>query len=67
MLADVKLRAPIIPKKIYHSTGNYDEHAQESDRSNWVAAIKPWIVFFQNVDAIIGPKDYIVYPENLTK
>ncbi|MEI2385806.1 fumarylacetoacetate hydrolase family protein [Breoghania sp. JC706] len=66
-LKDVRLRAPIIPKKIYHSAGNYAEHAQEGDRSNWVAAIKPWIVFFQNVDAIIGPEDPIVYPEHLTK
>jgi 2-keto-4-pentenoate hydratase/2-oxohepta-3-ene-1,7-dioic acid hydratase in catechol pathway len=66
-LADVKLQAPIIPKKIYHSAGNYAEHAQEGDRSNWVAQIKPWIVFYQNVDAIIGPDDAIVYPEHLTK
>jgi 2-keto-4-pentenoate hydratase/2-oxohepta-3-ene-1,7-dioic acid hydratase in catechol pathway len=66
-LDDVKLKAPIIPKKIYHSAGNYAEHAQEGDRSNWVAAIKPWIVFYQNVDAIIGPDDAVVYPEHLTK
>lgn len=63
----VQLKAPILPKKIYHSAGNYAEHAQEGDRSNWVAAIKPWIVFYQNVDAIIGPDDAIVYPEHLTK
>jgi 2-keto-4-pentenoate hydratase/2-oxohepta-3-ene-1,7-dioic acid hydratase in catechol pathway len=66
-LASARLRAPIIPKKIYHSAGNYAEHAQEGDRSNWVAAIKPWIVFYQNVDAIIGPDDAIVYPQHLTK
>jgi 2-keto-4-pentenoate hydratase/2-oxohepta-3-ene-1,7-dioic acid hydratase in catechol pathway len=66
-LSDVQLKAPIIPRKIYHTAGNYAEHAQEGDRSNWVAQIKPWIVFFQNVDAIIGPDDAIVYPEHLTK
>ena len=66
-LADVKLRAPIRPKKIFHTAGNYAEHAQEGNRSNWVAAIKPWIVFFQNVDAIIGPGDPVVYPEHLTR
>ena len=27
----------------------------------------PWIVFFQNVDAIIGPDEPIVYPEHLTQ
>ena len=26
----------------------------------------PWIVFFQNVDAIIGPEEPIIYPEALT-
>jgi 2-keto-4-pentenoate hydratase/2-oxohepta-3-ene-1,7-dioic acid hydratase in catechol pathway len=66
-LAQVKLKAPIIPKKIFHTAGNYAGHAQEGDRSNWVAAIKPWIVFFQNVDAIIGPDDPIIYPQHLTK
>ncbi len=66
-LADAALQAPIIPKKIFHTAGNYAEHAQEGDRSNWVAAIKPWIVFFQNVDTIIGPDAPIIYPEHLTR
>lgn len=66
-LSEVKLEAPLIPKKIFHTAGNYAEHAQEGDRANWVAAIKPWIVFFQNVDAIIGPEAPIIYPEHLTK
>lgn len=66
-LEDVQLQAPIIPKKIFHTAGNYAEHAQEGDRANWGHAIKPWIVFFQNVDAIIGPDAPIVYPEHLTE
>ena len=66
-LEAVRLRAPIIPKKFFHTAGNYQEHAQEGARSNWVAAIKPWIVFFQNVDAIIGPDDPVIYPEHLTE
>ena len=66
-LANVQLKAPIIPKKFFHTAGNYAEHAQEGDRANWVAAIKPWIVFFQNVDAIIGPDAPVIYPEHLTK
>ena len=28
--------------------------------------VLPWIVFFQNVDAIIGPDEPIIYPEALT-
>jgi 2-keto-4-pentenoate hydratase/2-oxohepta-3-ene-1,7-dioic acid hydratase in catechol pathway len=33
----------------------------------WSHAIAPWIVFFQNVDAIVGPDDPVVYPEHLTE
>jgi 2-keto-4-pentenoate hydratase/2-oxohepta-3-ene-1,7-dioic acid hydratase in catechol pathway len=66
-LADVRLRAPIIPKKLIHTAGNYREHEEESKRVAWSHAIAPWIFFFQNVDAIIGPDEAVVYPEQLTK
>ncbi|HET6506100.1 MAG TPA: fumarylacetoacetate hydrolase family protein [Baekduia sp.] len=66
-LADVRLRAPIIPKKFFHTAGNFREHHEESKNVNWSHPVLPWIVFFQNVDAIIGPDDPIVYPEPLTK
>jgi 2-keto-4-pentenoate hydratase/2-oxohepta-3-ene-1,7-dioic acid hydratase in catechol pathway len=65
-LADVRLRAPIVPKKFFHTSGNYREHEEESKVVNWSHEIAPWIVFFQNVDAIIGPDDPIVYPSHLT-
>ena len=66
-LADVKLRAPIVPKKLIHTAGNYREHEEESKRVGWSHEIAPWIFFLQNVDAIIGPDDPIVYPEHLTE
>jgi 2-keto-4-pentenoate hydratase/2-oxohepta-3-ene-1,7-dioic acid hydratase in catechol pathway len=66
-LADVKLRAPIVPKKFFHTAGNFREHEEESKRVGWSHRIAPWIVFFQNVDAIIGPDEPIVYPEHLTE
>jgi 2-keto-4-pentenoate hydratase/2-oxohepta-3-ene-1,7-dioic acid hydratase in catechol pathway len=66
-LADVRLRAPIIPKKFFHTAGNFREHHEESKNVNWSHPVLPWIVFFQNVDAIIGPDDPIVYPEPLTR
>ena len=66
-LADVRLRAPILPKKIFHTAGNYAEHGEEGKKANWVAEIHPWIMFFQNPDAIIGPDDPVIYPEHLTK
>jgi len=65
-LADVRLRAPIVPKKFFHTAGNFREHEDDSKRVSWSHRIAPWIVFFQNVDAIIGPGDPIVYPEHLT-
>jgi 2-keto-4-pentenoate hydratase/2-oxohepta-3-ene-1,7-dioic acid hydratase in catechol pathway len=65
-LDDVKLRAPIVPKKLIHTAGNFREHEEESKRVGWSHEIAPWIVFFQNVDAIIGPDEPIVYPEHLT-
>src|SRR6202042_2784218 len=65
-LAEVRLRAPIIPKKFFHTAGNFREHHEESKNVNWSHPVLPWIVFFQNIDAIIGPDDAIVYPEALT-
>jgi 2-keto-4-pentenoate hydratase/2-oxohepta-3-ene-1,7-dioic acid hydratase in catechol pathway len=65
-LTDVKLRAPIIPKKFFHTAGNFREHEEESKRVGWSHEIAPWIVFFQNVDAIIGPEEPVVYPDHLT-
>ena len=63
-LADVRLRAPIIPKKFFHTAGNFREHDEESKNVNWSHPVLPWIVFFQNIDAIIGPDEPIVYPPN---
>ncbi|HVC87555.1 MAG TPA: fumarylacetoacetate hydrolase family protein [Gaiellaceae bacterium] len=65
-LTGVRLRAPIVPKKFFHTAGNFREHEEESKNVNWAHAIAPWINFFQNVDAIIGPDEPIVYPEHLT-
>ncbi len=63
----VKLRAPIIPKKFIHTAGNFREHEEESKVVGWSHEIAPWIVFFQNVDAIVGPDEPVVYPEHLTE
>jgi 2-keto-4-pentenoate hydratase/2-oxohepta-3-ene-1,7-dioic acid hydratase in catechol pathway len=65
-LADVRLRAPIVPKKFFHTAGNFIDHHNELAAVNWSHPVHKGIVFFQNVDAIIGPGDAIVYPEGLT-
>ncbi len=61
------LRAPIVPKKFFHTAGNFREHEEESKNVEWSHAIAPWINFFQNVDAIVGPDEPVVYPEHLTE
>ena len=66
-LAGADLQAPIVPKKFFHTAGNFREHEEESKRVDWSHAIAPWIVFFQNVDAIVGPDEPVVYPEHLTE
>jgi 2-keto-4-pentenoate hydratase/2-oxohepta-3-ene-1,7-dioic acid hydratase in catechol pathway len=65
-LEQVRLRAPLVPKKFFHTAGNFREHHEESKRVNWSHPVLPWIVFFQNIDAIIGPEDPIIYPEGMT-
>jgi len=65
-LSGVRLRAPIVPKKFFHTAGNFREHHEDLARVNWSHPVNKGIVFFQNVDAIIGPGDPIVYPEHLT-
>jgi 2-keto-4-pentenoate hydratase/2-oxohepta-3-ene-1,7-dioic acid hydratase in catechol pathway len=65
-VSEVRLRAPIVPRKFFHTAGNFREHEVESKRVGWSHKIAPWIVFFQNVDAIIGPDDPVVHPEHLT-
>jgi 2-keto-4-pentenoate hydratase/2-oxohepta-3-ene-1,7-dioic acid hydratase in catechol pathway len=65
--ADVDLEAPIVPKKFFHTAGNFREHEEESKRVDWSHEIAPWIVFFQNVDAIVGTEEPVVYPEHLTE
>jgi 2-keto-4-pentenoate hydratase/2-oxohepta-3-ene-1,7-dioic acid hydratase in catechol pathway len=66
-LADARLRAPIVPRKFFHTAGNFREHEEESKQVDWSHAIAPWIVFFQNVDALVGHDDPVVYPEHLTE
>jgi 2-keto-4-pentenoate hydratase/2-oxohepta-3-ene-1,7-dioic acid hydratase in catechol pathway len=67
MLADATLEAPIAPKKFFHTAGNFREHEEESKQVGWEHEIAPWIVFFQNVDAIVGPDEPVIYPEHLTE
>jgi 2-keto-4-pentenoate hydratase/2-oxohepta-3-ene-1,7-dioic acid hydratase in catechol pathway len=64
---EVTLKAPIMPKKFFHTAGNFREHHEEAVRAKFSHPVRPWIVFFQNVDAIIGPDEPVIYPEHLTQ
>jgi len=66
-LDQVKLKAPIIPKKFFHTAGNFREHHEEASKAGFSHPVLPWIVFFQNVDAIIGHEEAVVYPDHLTQ
>jgi 2-keto-4-pentenoate hydratase/2-oxohepta-3-ene-1,7-dioic acid hydratase in catechol pathway len=65
--SDVQLRAPIIPKKFFHTAGNFREHHEEATKAGFSHPVMPWIVFFQNTDAIIGHGAPVIYPEHLTE
>jgi 2-keto-4-pentenoate hydratase/2-oxohepta-3-ene-1,7-dioic acid hydratase in catechol pathway len=64
---EITLRAPIIPKKFFHTAGNFREHHEEATKAGFSHPVLPWIVFFQNVDAIIGNDEAVIYPEHLTQ
>src|SRR5437899_185634 len=66
-VAGTRLRPPIVPKKFFHTAGNFREHKEESERVGWSHDIAPWIVFFQNVDALVGHDEPVIYPEHLTE
>src|SRR6266436_4219751 len=66
-LHDIKLKAPIIPKKFFHTAGNFREHHEEATKAGFSHPVMPWIVFFQNTDAIIGHDEPVIYPEHLTQ
>lgn len=64
---DVKLKAPIRPGKFFHTAGNFREHHEEAVRSGFSHPVRPWIVFFQNIDAIIGHEEPVIHPQHLTQ
>jgi 2-keto-4-pentenoate hydratase/2-oxohepta-3-ene-1,7-dioic acid hydratase in catechol pathway len=64
---EIRLKAPIIPKKFFHTAGNFREHHHEAEKAGFSHPVLPWIVFFQNVDAIIGPGEPVIFPPHLTQ
>jgi 2-keto-4-pentenoate hydratase/2-oxohepta-3-ene-1,7-dioic acid hydratase in catechol pathway len=63
----IRLKPPIIPKKFFHTAGNFREHHHEAEKAGFSHPVLPWIVFFQNVDAIIGQGEPVIFPPHLTQ
>jgi 2-keto-4-pentenoate hydratase/2-oxohepta-3-ene-1,7-dioic acid hydratase in catechol pathway len=64
---EITLKAPIIPKKFFHTAGNFREHHEEATKAGFSHPVMPWIVFFQNTDAIVGHDEPVIYPGHLTQ
>src|SRR4029077_6140473 len=43
---NVKVKAPIVPKKFFHTAGNFREHHEEAQKAGFSHPVLPWIVFF---------------------
>src|SRR6201989_786116 len=54
-LEAVKLRAPIVPKKFFHTAGNFQEHHEESKNVNWSHPSFPGSVSSQTSTRISAP------------
>jgi 2-keto-4-pentenoate hydratase/2-oxohepta-3-ene-1,7-dioic acid hydratase in catechol pathway len=63
----IHVKAPLIPKKFFHTAGNFREHHHEAEKAGFSHPVLPWIMFFQNVDAIIGPDEPVIFPPHLTQ
>ena len=55
LLTDARAARADHPEEAFDTAGNFREHEEESKVVDWSHEIAPWIVFFQNVDAIVGP------------
>lgn len=65
---EVRLLAPIQPTKLWHTAGNFLEHIDEMGEAGFEYEVeKPWIGFYQNTTACIGPDEAIIYPTHLTR
>ena len=65
-LEDVRLRAPIMPKKFFHTAGNFREHHEESKNVNWSHPVPALDRVLPEPRRDHRPDDAIVYPEALT-
>src|SRR3984893_16912953 len=65
-LHDDKLPGPR-GEAIFYTAADFREHHEEATKAGFSHPVMPWIVFFQNGDAIIGHEQPVIYPEHLTQ
>ena len=63
----MRIKATIIPKKFFHTAGNFGEHHEEAQKAGVSHPVLPWIMFFQNVDAIIAQTNPLFIPSILRR
>src|SRR5260370_33091922 len=49
----VRIKAPIIPKKVFHTAGNFREHHTGARKAGFWRPGLAWVAFFQNVGGSI--------------
>ncbi len=57
----------IIPKEFFHTAGNFGEHHEGAQKAGFSHPVLPWIMFFQNVDAIIAQTNPLFIPSILRR
>ena len=67
-LAEAKLLPPIVPEEVLPHRRQLPR-ARGGEQAGRLGSheIAPWIVFFQNVDALVGQDDPVIYPEHMTE
>ena len=66
-LADVRLRAPIVPKKFFHTAGNFREHHEEPHAVGRSHPVHRGSCSSRTSTPSSAPMTPIVYPERLTE
>jgi 2-keto-4-pentenoate hydratase/2-oxohepta-3-ene-1,7-dioic acid hydratase in catechol pathway len=66
-LASVRLRAPIVPKKFFHTAGNFTEHHEELAKVNWSRPVHRASCSSRTWTRSSGRTTPVIYPEHLTR
>src|SRR5205814_4246843 len=60
---EITLKAPIIPRKFFHTAGNFREHHEEATKAGFSNPVIPWFVFSQKVETMIDHDEPESHPD----